>query len=122
MSFSRGDFGKGSGCGRGRDDRSYRHSDRGPQSDPRAPRMGLDGHGFCPARLDPLPGPSMPDSTHDGKWKVVIHTFGMKHLEQAVNSGAYFGGHRVASVRDYLKKAPQDRAFGAVVAGPGLCP
>jgi hypothetical protein len=37
--------------------------------------------------LVPLPGPGEPSSMMNGKWKIVIHTFGMQYLE---NSGAYF--------------------------------
>jgi hypothetical protein len=45
--------------------------------------------GPSPDRLEPLPGPDEPSSIIDGKWKIVIHTFGMKNLESAEDSGAY---------------------------------
>ncbi len=59
--------------------------------------------GPIPDRLAPLPGPDEPSSTIEGKWEIVIHTFGMKHLEK---SGAHLGDRYLMPVQQFLALAP----------------
>ncbi len=58
-------------------------SGKGQDAAPTFRRMAAQDGSQIPTSLPMLPGPREPSNEETGKWKVIIHTAGMKHLRNA---------------------------------------